>query len=39
MLALFQDSLYILNFGYMLPLNINPSILEHFVLEVEEDFW
>jgi len=32
MLALCQHSLYILNFSYMLPLNIHASILEHFVL-------
>jgi len=31
-LALCQDSLYILNFSYMLPLNIYVSILENFVL-------
>ena len=31
-LALCQDSLYILNFSYMLLLNIHASILEHFYI-------
>jgi hypothetical protein len=31
-LTLWQDSLYILNLSYMLPLNIYALILEHFIL-------
>jgi hypothetical protein len=38
-MALCQDFLCILNFSYMLPLNIYASVLEHFILQVEEDFW
>jgi hypothetical protein len=38
-LALCKDFLCILNLSYMLPLNIHASILVHFILQVEEDFW
>ena len=37
-LALCQDSLCIVNFSYMLPVNIHAAVLEHFILWVEEEF-